>query len=122
VADSWERIRLQILKLSLEQMNDLHAWLGEAIAQERSSVSAQQQAEAESLEIPVLSGREVVESRQIGKVTYRWEGVKCGKSACRCATGQLHGPYWYAYQRQNGRVKSWYVGKTLSTGADDDET
>jgi hypothetical protein len=114
VANSWERFRLQILKLSLEQKVALSDWLTEAILQERGSANDPQQAEAESSEIPILSGREVVESRQIGKITYRWEGVKCGKLACRCATGQLHGPYWYAYQRQNGRVKSWYVGKTLS--------
>jgi hypothetical protein len=107
VANSWERIRLRILKLPLEQMNDLHAWLGEAIAL--------QQAETESLGIPVLAGREIVESRQIEKVTYRLEQVRCGKSACRCATGKLHGPYWYAYQKQSGKLKSWYIGKNLST-------
>jgi hypothetical protein len=120
VANSWERIRLQILKLSLEQKVALSDWLAEAILQERGSANAQQQSQPS--EILVLSGREVVETQQIGKITYRWEGVKCGKSACRCATGQLHGPYWYAYQRQNGRVKSWYVGKKLSTGTDEDET
>jgi hypothetical protein len=114
VANSWERIRLQILKLSLEQKVALSDWLVEAIFQERSSANAQQQSEPESLDISVLSGREVVELRQIEKVTYRLERVKCGKLTCRCATGKLHGPYWYAYQKQSGKLKSWYVGKNIS--------
>jgi hypothetical protein len=87
VANSQERLRLQILKLPLEQKLALHDWLAEAIAQEQEAVRA---------EIPIQQGREVVESRVSEKVTYRLEMVKCGKLACRCASGQLHGPYWYA--------------------------
>lgn len=42
-------------------------------------------------------------------VTYRQQTVKCGKEACaRCP----HGPYWYAYWREDGKQKSRYVGKT----------
>ena len=45
-----------------------------------------------------------------GKVTYRQERVRCGREACtRCP----HGPYWYAYWREEGRVRSRYVGKSL---------
>jgi hypothetical protein len=41
------------------------------------------------------------------KVTYRLEQVKCGKATCtRCP----HGPYWYAYWREDGRVRSRYLG------------
>jgi hypothetical protein len=41
------------------------------------------------------------------KVTYRLEEVKCGKATCtRCP----HGPYWYAYWREDGRVRSRYLG------------
>jgi hypothetical protein len=108
VANSEERLRGQILKLSLERKLALLDWLTEAIAQAR-----QQQIEADA-EIPVQPGRKVVESRQAGKVTYRLEMVKCGKLTCRCASGLLHGPYWYAYQKQAGRLKSRYVGKNLS--------
>jgi hypothetical protein len=104
VANSQERLRLQILKLSLEQKSALHDWLAEAIAQEQEAVSA---------EISVQQGREVVESKISGKITYRLEMVKCGKLACRCASGQLHGPYWYAYQKQSGHLKSRYMGKEL---------
>lgn len=43
-------------------------------------------------------------------VTYRLEPVRCGKRGCtRCP----HGPYWYAYWREDGRLRSQYIGKTL---------
>lgn len=43
-------------------------------------------------------------------VTYRQESVRCGKRGCtRCP----HGPYWYAYWREDGRLRSRYIGKTL---------
>jgi len=41
------------------------------------------------------------------RVTYRLEEVRCGKQNCaRCP----HGPYWYAYWRENGKVRSKYLG------------
>lgn len=50
-----------------------------------------------------------------GKVTYRQERVRCGKRSCtRCP----HGPYWYAYWREGGRVRSRYIGKELPEPAD----
>ncbi|WP_141242271.1 DUF6788 family protein [Leptolyngbya sp. BC1307] len=61
-------------------------------------------------------GREVVETTQAGRITYQSELVKCVKANCCCATGEkLHGPYWYGYSKENGRLKSWYVGITKST-------
>ena len=50
-------------------------------------------------------GREVVAS-----VTYRLEKVRCGKKGCKKCP---HGPYWYAYWKENGKTKSKYIGKTL---------
>ena len=51
--------------------------------------------------------------------TYRLEMVSCGKARCRkCADGPGHGPYWYRYYRQDGRVVSKYVGKTLPGAGD----
>ena len=48
-----------------------------------------------------------------GAVTYRQEHVRCGKRGCtRCP----HGPYWYAYWREEGRMRSRYIGKTLASG------
>lgn len=49
------------------------------------------------------------------KATYRLEHVRCGKRGCtRCP----HGPYWYAYWREDGRLRSRYIGKTLPEGVD----
>jgi hypothetical protein len=48
-------------------------------------------------------------------VTYRLEPVRCGKRGCtRCP----HGPYWYAYWREDGRLRSRYIGKTMPETAD----
>ena len=45
------------------------------------------------------------------------EHVKCGKKGCKkCASGELHGPYWYLYRPKKdapGRT-SEYVGKVLT--------
>ena len=54
--------------------------------------------------------------RRRGRNTYRRELVRCGKKECRCAEGQLHGPYWYAYWSEGGRTRSQYVGKKLPKG------
>jgi hypothetical protein len=44
------------------------------------------------------------------RVSYRQQLVKCGKRGCtRCP----HGPYWYQYWREDGRLRSRYVGKNL---------
>jgi hypothetical protein len=46
----------------------------------------------------------------------RLEHVKCGKKGCKkCASGELHGPYWYLYRpKRNGSGRtSEYVGKML---------
>lgn len=53
---------------------------------------------------------QVVESRQVGNVTYQLELVRCGKASCRKCP---HGPYWYAYfwNENTRRTKSVYVGK-----------
>ena len=34
---------------------------------------------------------------------------KCGKPNCRCASGQLHGPYYYHFVRANGKPKKRYL-------------
>jgi hypothetical protein len=50
-----------------------------------------------------------------GKVTYRLQPVRCGKHGCtRCP----HGPYWYAYWREEGRLRSRYIGKSLPEGVE----
>ena len=44
------------------------------------------------------------------KVSLRQQMVKCGRDNC---TTCPHGPYWYAYWRENGKRRSKYVGKLL---------
>jgi Family of unknown function (DUF6788) len=52
--------------------------------------------------------------KQVGSITFRYETVRCGKENCsRCP----HGPYWYAYWKQDGRTRSRYIGRTLPTVA-----
>lgn len=43
-------------------------------------------------------------------LSYRQESVKCGKPACtRCP----HGPYWYAYWKEDGKTRKRYIGRQL---------
>ena len=37
--------------------------------------------------------------------------VRCGKPSCRCARGELHGPYLYRRWREGGRQRRQYVGQ-----------
>ena len=38
------------------------------------------------------------------------QGRRCGKEGCRCATGELHGPYIYVVlPRLGGRTRTVYV-------------
>jgi hypothetical protein len=54
--------------------------------------------------------QEAVSVAKPGKVSYRLEAVSCGKPGCsKCP----HGPYWYAYWREGGRVRSRYIGRRL---------
>ena len=57
-------------------------------------------------------GRTVVERRTITAATHtitmQRELVPCGDERCRRCP---HGPYWYAYWKQDGRTRSAYVGK-----------
>jgi hypothetical protein len=48
--------------------------------------------------------------------SYRSEMVRCGKKSCKCARGELHGPYWYAYWTEKGKTRSQYIGKRLPKG------
>ena len=50
---------------------------------------------------------------ETGPVTYRLESVRCGKPGC---TKCPHGPYWYAYYREDGKVRSRYIGPELPEG------
>ncbi len=42
-----------------------------------------------------------------GAICIAWK--RCGKSNCRCASGQQHGPYHYLMWRENGRLFRHYL-------------
>jgi hypothetical protein len=35
--------------------------------------------------------------------------VRCGKPTCKCARGELHGPYYYHFTRESGRLVKRYL-------------
>jgi hypothetical protein len=35
--------------------------------------------------------------------------VRCGKPTCKCARGELHGPYFYRFVWQGGKQRKIYV-------------
>lgn len=37
--------------------------------------------------------------------------IRCGNLTCRCARGELHGPYFYCFWREGGKLKKAYVRK-----------
>jgi hypothetical protein len=61
----------------------------------------------------VAAKREAMRRRQATHKTYRLESVRCGKENCKCAGGELHGHYWYAYWSEGGKTRSAYIGKKL---------
>lgn len=44
------------------------------------------------------------------RVSYRQEHVRCGKAGCSACP---HGPYWYAYWKEDGRSRKQYIGRHL---------
>ncbi len=41
--------------------------------------------------------------------TVHTQFVRCGKSNCRCANGELHGAYYYHFVRVGGRLRKRYL-------------
>ncbi len=35
--------------------------------------------------------------------------IRCGRGGCKCAGGQLHGPYYYRFYREGRRLHKRYV-------------
>jgi hypothetical protein len=42
-----------------------------------------------------------------GVVLSQW--VRCGRPNCHCTHGQPHGPYYYRFWREGGRLRKAYV-------------
>jgi hypothetical protein len=65
------------------------------------------------IETSARAGGDGLTKHVIGNKTYQSEMVRCGKKGCKCARGELHGPYWYAYWTEGGKTRSEYIGKHL---------
>ena len=99
----FEKVIRLLERWNSDELKRLQGWLSIRIEQLESLT--------EELELPpVKSGREAVSVCQLNSIVYRLEKVRCGKENCRTCP---HGPYWYGYQRNNGKVVSFYVGKEL---------
>jgi hypothetical protein len=102
-------IKKSVRALPPRKLKKLYAWLPTLISA----------AEAEK-RVGATTRRATRKRRQTINRTYCLERVRCGKENCKCANGQLHGPYWYAYWTEGGRTKSQYVGKKLPKGVKGD--
>jgi hypothetical protein len=102
----FHKLRPALFSLTLEQAKELQQVLSEII---RTLETAQPPT------VKARQGREVVEVVHRGDRLYQRELIKCGKLGCKCMThnGKLHGPYWYVYWREDGTLKSKYIGKQL---------
>ena len=90
--------------LTPDQLRKLSGWLHELI----------ESADKDGRE-SLPNKHDTKEKKQAGRKTYRLERVRCGSKKCKCASGELHGPYWYVYWTDGGRTRSQYVGKRLPT-------
>lgn len=95
-------IENRIAELTLDELKDLQKTIAEFIQKKETGVAPYQK-----------PGRQLLEHRHVGRVTYQLEKVRCGKPTCRCAqeNGELHGPYWYLYRWNGKKVVSEYIGK-----------
>ncbi len=104
---SLSQIRAALKSLTLEQAKRLQGELEKTI---------QKLEHQQEISQPKSSGkREIVQVQHVGDRIYQLEQIRCGKPGCKCAgeNGELHGPYWYAYWRESGKLKSRYIGKKL---------
>jgi len=101
------KIRELLTDLTLEQAKQLQ--------HELEAVLHQLEQQQDVLAAQSQSDREIVQVERIHDRLYQLERVRCGKPTCKCMgkNAQLHGPYWYAYWREKGKLKSRYIGKKL---------
>ena len=76
----------------------------------QSAIEARLSELESEIEVEQKAGRTVIESHRAPGLTIQYEEILCGKN-CR---GCPHGPYYYGYFRQGGRLRSVYIGKKLS--------
>jgi hypothetical protein len=49
----------------------------------------------------------VLPKKMMGSVHAQY--VRCGKANCKCASGELHGPYYYHFVRVGGELRKRYL-------------
>lgn len=99
------KVQRMVEQLSWEELRQLDRYLHELL-QEIEAVRGQ--------EMPVKQDTEILDERKLGSRTYRLQRIKCGKTSCKCASGERHGPYWYAFWWENGSTRTKYIGKNLN--------
>lgn len=96
--DAYEKVLNEVKRLSLADQGALYDWLHDQL------YGRQEEAPA------VSTSAEVVATERRGKLTLQLQYRSCGKPTCK---NDRHGPYWYGYYRQGGKLKSLYLGKQL---------
>lgn len=104
-----EDVQAAAANLNLADQRRLLAWLQRQVEDPDQTLAA-----AEFWQPPGVETAQAV--RRIGKSCFLLQGVKCGKPGCKCATGALHGPYWYEFWREGGKVRKRYHGKRIKSG------
>jgi hypothetical protein len=92
-----DRVKALLASLPREEQDNLYAYLQDLVGES----------------VPMAASRHVagIVDRAGVTVTYRQERVRCGKPGCKCARGELHGPYTYKYWREAGKLRKAYVPK-----------
>lgn len=109
---SIDSLQASLKRLSLEEKQSILNWLTEELKAE-SNVEMLMPLNPSAMS---TSGSVViVEQRHYEGKTYQLEKRRCGKKGCICLDGEIsevgHGPYWYAYWREAGKLRNMYVGK-----------
>ncbi|MBE9014124.1 hypothetical protein IQ250_28445 [Pseudanabaenaceae cyanobacterium LEGE 13415] len=108
---------LKIMRLSLEEKRNLQQWLEAEIKHEQREQDKEMIAESATVKPLNVSSTNsaIVESCSYEGRTYQLERRRCGKKACKCVGADLrssgHGPYWYAYWKESGKLRTQYIGK-----------
>ncbi|TKX74964.1 hypothetical protein EXE46_05995 [Halorubrum sp. GN11_10-6_MGM] len=92
-------------KQDTETLQEAHSYVEALIKYRDQSIDADELPEA---------AEPVDEPNNSENGTVVKEKVTCGDASCKCASGDrqdMHGPYLYRYYRENGTMKSEYIGK-----------
>ena len=66
----------------------------------------------QSAGVPPIESENAITLPKMMKGSVHAQWVKCGKPGCKCARGELHGPYFYLFWRENGRLRKKYVRRS----------